>query len=44
MYKILSSAIANALHNDMQELSSLAIGSVNVTKGIVYKRGNPISR
>lgn len=44
LYKLLNSAVANATHNDMQELSGLSIGSVNVTKGIVYKRGNPISR
>lgn len=44
MYKVLASAVANATHNDMQELANLAIASVNVTKGIVYKRGNPISR
>ena len=44
MYKILGSAVANATHNDMQELVNLVIASVSVTKGIVYKRGNPISR
>ena len=44
LYKILHSAVANAQHNDMQELPGLSISSVSVTKGIVYKRGNPISR
>ena len=44
MHKILASAVANAIHNDMQELADLTIATVSVTKGIVYKRGNPISR
>lgn len=44
LYKILASAVSNATHNDMQEMVNLEIGAVSVTKGIVYKRGNPISR
>jgi len=44
IHKILESAIANAIHNDMQELPGLVISQISVTKGIVYKRGNPISR
>jgi len=44
LHELLKSAVANATHNDMQELSLLRIATVSVTKGIVYKRGNPISR
>ena len=43
-YKTLSSAVANATHNDAQKLSDLVVGTLIVNKGIVYKRGNPISR
>lgn len=44
LYDVLHSAVSNAEHNDMQELANLSLKSVSVTKGIVYKRGNPISR
>lgn len=44
MYKILSSAVANAINNDSQQIENLKIGSLIVSKGIVYKRWNPISR
>ncbi|MDD3646602.1 MAG: 50S ribosomal protein L22 [Candidatus Gracilibacteria bacterium] len=44
LYKIVSSAAANAQNNDGQKLDDLYIGSVVVNKGIVYKRGNPVSR
>lgn len=43
-YKTVASAVANAVHNDAQQEGSFVISAVNVTKGIVYKRGNPISR
>lgn len=44
LYEVVKSAVSNATHNDMQELANLALKSVSITKGIVYKRGNPISR
>ena len=44
MYKILSSAVANATNNDGQKVDSLYVSSLIVNKGIVYKRGNPVSR
>ena len=44
IYKTLASAVANATHNDSQEMSQLFIQTITTNKGIVYKRGNPISR
>jgi len=44
LYKVLESAVSNATHNDAQQLETLKISSVVITKGIVYKRHNPISR
>lgn len=44
MYKVLSSAVANAEHNQSQSVSDLVIASVVVNQGFAYKRGNPISR
>lgn len=44
LYKVVASAVANASHNDMQSLETLAIRELVVTKGIVYKRGQAISR
>ena len=44
MYKILLSAVSNAKHNDSQNLENLKIWSLIVSKWIVYKRWNPISR
>ncbi|MFK7779827.1 MAG: 50S ribosomal protein L22 [Candidatus Gracilibacteria bacterium] len=44
LYKILASAIANAENNDNQKSSTLYISTLSVNKGIVYKRGNPVSR
>jgi large subunit ribosomal protein L22 len=44
IYKVLSSAVANATHNDNQALADLAISSVSVTQGLVYRRINPVSR
>lgn len=44
VYKVLSSAVANATHNDNQELTSLHISSIVVTQGLVYRRINPVSR
>jgi len=44
MYKILFSAVSNAENNDSQDRKNLYISSLIVNKGIVYKRGQAISR
>jgi large subunit ribosomal protein L22 len=44
IFKVLSSAVANATHNDNQSLADLSISSVSVTQGLVYRRINPVSR
>ncbi len=44
LYKTLASAVANAAHNDSQEKATLVVQTVIINKGMVYKRGNPISR
>lgn len=44
LFKVLSSAIANAVNNDSQKVESLKIGTLIISKWIVYKRWNPVSR
>lgn len=44
LYKVVASAVANATHNDNQNLEDLTIGSVSIAQGLVYRRINPISR
>jgi large subunit ribosomal protein L22 len=44
MYKVLASAVANATHNDSQDVATLMISHVAVSQGLVYRRINPISR
>ncbi len=44
LFKVLSSAIANAENNDSQKVENLKLGTLIISKGIVYKRGNPVSR
>ena len=44
LYKVVSSAVANATNNDWQERGNLYIDSLIITKGIVYKRWQAISR
>ena len=44
LYKILHSAVANAENNDNQKRAELKLDTLIVTKGIVYKRGRPVSR
>lgn len=44
LFKVLSSAVANAVHNDAQQVENLKVKNLIISKGIVYKRGNPISR
>ena len=44
LYKIVHSAVHNAEHNDNQKSSDLYLDTLIITKGIVYKRGRPVSR
>lgn len=44
LLKVVDSAVANAVHNDNQKLEELVLSTVIITKWIVYKRWNPISR
>ena len=44
LYKVLHSAMSNAINNDGQDLETLVIDTVSITKGIVYKRWLPVSR
>ena len=44
LYKVLFSAVSNAINNDSQDIDSLYIDTLSITKGIVYKRWLPVSR
>ena len=44
LYKILFSAVKNAEHNEGQKADNLYVDTLVISKGIVYKRGNPVSR
>ena len=44
LFKAISSAVANASNNFKQEPDKLYIKNIMVNKGIVYKRGLPVSR
>lgn len=44
LYKVLYSAYKNAENNSWQEISNLYISSLIISKWIVYKRWNPVSR
>jgi large subunit ribosomal protein L22 len=44
LYKVVHSAVSNAQHNNDQAVSDLYLGTLVITKGIVYKRGRPVSR
>lgn len=44
LYKLISSAVANAKNNFQQDENKLVIKTIRVTKGITYKRGLPVSR
>lgn len=44
LYKIVYSAVKNAENNDNQKAEDLYIDTLIISKGIVYKRGNPVSR
>lgn len=44
LYKVLYSAVKNAENNNDQDLNSLYVGSLVITKWIVFKRWQPVSR
>ncbi len=44
VYKVLYSAVQNAVHNDSQKVEDLKVSSIIVTQGMMYKRINPVSR
>lgn len=44
LYGVLSSAVSNAVNNDSQKLDDLKISTLIISKWIVFKRGNPVSR
>lgn len=44
LYKLVFSALKNAENNNSQEVANLYVGSLIITKGVVYKRWQPISR
>ncbi len=44
LYKLVYSAMKNAENNDKQDTSKLYINTLIITKGIVYKRWNSVSR
>lgn len=44
LFKIITSAVANAKNNFQQDEDKLVIKTIRVTKGITYKRGLPISK
>ena len=44
LYKVVYSAAKNAENNVGQNMNNLVLDTLIVTKGIVYKRGNPVSR
>ncbi len=44
LYKVLHSAVSNAVNNNSQNADTLYIDQLVITKGIVYKRWQPISR
>ncbi len=44
LHKVLNSAVSNAVHNDNQKKENLSVETLIITKGVVYKRGRPVSR
>lgn len=44
LYKVLLSAVSNAVNNNSQDPNNLYIWSLIISKWIVYKRWQPISR
>lgn len=44
MYGVLHSAMSNAVNNDSQKMEDLKIETLIISKWMVFKRGNPVSR
>lgn len=44
LYRVLHSAVSNAINNDWQKLEDLIVSTLMINKWVVYKRWNPISR
>jgi len=44
LYKVIHSAVSNAITNESQDFDDLIIDEISVNKWIVYKRGNAVSR
>lgn len=44
LYKVLHSAVSNAVNNDSQNIENLYVDQLVITKWLVYKRWQPISR
>lgn len=44
LHSVLKSAVQNAVHNDSQKLEDLKISTLIISKWIVFKRGNPVSK
>ncbi len=44
LYKVIQSAMSNAVNNFKQDADKLYIKEIVVTKGITYKRSLPVSR
>ncbi|RKW22295.1 50S ribosomal protein L22 [Candidatus Gracilibacteria bacterium] len=44
LHGVLKSAVQNAVNNDSQKLEDLKIGTLIISKGMVFKRGNPVSK
>ena len=44
LFKVITSAVANATNNFDQKKDNLFIKTILVTKGVTYKRGIPVSR
>lgn len=44
LYWVLKSAVYNAVNNDSQKVEDLKIWTLIISKWMVFKRGNPVSR
>ena len=44
LYWVLKSAVSNAVNNDAQKVEDLKIWTLIISKWMVFKRGNPVSR
>lgn len=44
LHSVLKSAVYNAVNNDSQKVEDLKIWTLIISKWMVFKRGNPVSR